>query len=111
MVREGQDYLLAFFYGRRNRRGPCLCPSSTTTRRLYDANVPCIFFYVTTAELRTAQQRLDQLCPDLWSAKPVKEEPSRDGDAKRYGFWIDPTVDSDLVADCLGSVGATPEPR
>ncbi len=79
--------------------------------RLYDADVPCVYFYVTTAELRTAQQRLDLLCPGFLSAKPVKEEPSRDGDAKRYGFWIDPQVDSELVADCLGSVGATQEPR
>lgn len=34
-----------------------------------------------------------------------------EGDAKRYGFWIDPQVDSGLVADCLDSIGATPEPR
>jgi hypothetical protein len=79
--------------------------------RLYDANIPCIYFYVTTGELRTAQVQLDQLCPNLWSAKPVKAEGEAEGDAKRYGFWIDPQVDSDLVADCLSSIGATPDPK
>jgi hypothetical protein len=49
---------------------------------------------------------------NLWSAKPVKDEgQAAEGNAKRYGFWIDPQVDSDLVADCLSSAGATLEPR
>jgi hypothetical protein len=84
--------------------------------RLYDANIPCIYFYVTTGELRTAQVQLDQLCPNAWSAKPVKAEtadgkPVVEGEAKRYGFWIDPSIDSGLVADCLDSIGGTLEPR
>jgi hypothetical protein len=82
--------------------------------RLYDEAIPRIYFYVTTKELREAQLKLDQLCPNLWSAKPVKDEAAGaapEGDAKRYGFWIDPQIDSGLVADCLDSVGATPEPR
>jgi len=81
--------------------------------RLYDANIPCIYFYVSPAELRTAQLQLDQLCPNMWSAKPVKDESAgrAEGDAKRYGFWIDPQIDSGLVADCLTSAGATEEPR
>jgi hypothetical protein len=81
--------------------------------RLYDEAIPRIYFYVTTKELREAQVQLDRLCPNLWSAKPVKDEASGapEGDAKRYGFWIDPQIDSGLVADCLDSIGATPEPR
>jgi hypothetical protein len=79
--------------------------------RLYDANIPCIHFYLTTAELRTAQVQLDQLCPNAWSAKPVKEEGVTEGNAKRYGFWIDPPIDTGLVADCLSSIGGTEEPR
>jgi len=79
--------------------------------RLYDANIPCVYFYVTTGELRTVQLQLDQLCPGLWSAKPVKEDGAAEGSAKRYGFWVDPQVDADLVADCLSSAGATAEPR
>jgi hypothetical protein len=84
--------------------------------RLYDTSIPCVYFYVTTKELRTAQLQLDQLCPNLWSAKPVKQDPADggpavEGDAKRYGFWVDPQVDAELVANCLSSVGATEEPR
>jgi hypothetical protein len=82
--------------------------------RLYDESVPKVFFYVTTKELREAQLKLDQLCPNLWSAKPVKDESADgkaavEGDAKRYGFWVDPQVDAALVADCLDSVGAKPD--
>jgi hypothetical protein len=82
--------------------------------RLYEAHIPCIYFSLTTAELRGAQVQLDQLCPGLWSAKPVKDESpgarAPEGDAKRYGFWIDPQVDLSLVADCLTSAGAIPDP-
>ncbi len=82
--------------------------------RLYDANIPCVYFYVSTGELRTAQVQLDQLCPNMWSAKPVKDESAgtaAEGSAKRYGFWVDRQVDAELVADCLSSIGATEEPR
>lgn len=80
--------------------------------RLYDASIPCIYVYITSGELRTAQLQLDQLCPNMWSAKPVKaDSEAAEGNAKRYGFWIDPQIDSDLVADCLSSLGATLEPR
>jgi hypothetical protein len=81
--------------------------------RLYDASIPCIYFYITTGELRSVQLQLDQLCPNMWSAKPVKDEAETapEGNAKRYGFWIDPQIDKDMIANCLSSAGATPEPR